>query len=185
MSSAERSAASATSLELRDEFMARAQSIGAEVVAARSRDLLHVLSDSLGPLAAGGVGAGDEVLECMPEVEGILRAGADWPAVAITLGVFGIAATGSVVLADRGHDDRLLALLSRRHIVCLRPSIVGTLSDAVPRLQRWIDTGERPYVSFVTGPSRTSDIERVLTIGAHGPAELIVVLVEDWEDSDA
>ena len=37
------------------------------------------------------------------------------------------------------------------------------------------------YISFITGPSRTADIERVLTIGVHGPERLIVVLVDEFE----
>jgi L-lactate dehydrogenase complex protein LldG len=37
------------------------------------------------------------------------------------------------------------------------------------------------YIAFITGPSRTADIERVLTIGVHGPERLIVVVVDDCE----
>jgi L-lactate dehydrogenase complex protein LldG len=165
--------------------MARAQSIGAEVLTTRSRDLIDVLYRNLGPLAVRGIGVGSGLRESLPGIDAMIQSGDEWPAIAITRGAFGIAATGSVVLADRSHDDRLLALLCRRHIVLVAPVIVATLADAVPRLREWIATGERPYVSFVTGPSRTSDIERVLTIGVHGPAELVVVLVEDWEDTDA
>jgi L-lactate dehydrogenase complex protein LldG len=37
------------------------------------------------------------------------------------------------------------------------------------------------YISFITGPSRTADIERVLTIGVHGPGRLIIVVVDEFE----
>ena len=37
------------------------------------------------------------------------------------------------------------------------------------------------YIAFITGPSRTADIERVLTIGVHGPERLIVVVVDEFE----
>lgn len=165
--------------------MTAAQAVGAGVMVARSSDLVAALGRNLGPLATRGVGASSGLLADLPDLNGLLRTGEDWPAVAITRGEFGIADTGSVVVADRHHADRLLALLCRRHIVLLPPVIVPALADAVPRLRRWIETRERPSVSFVAGPSRTSDIERVLTIGVHGPAELVVVLVDDWEGTDA
>lgn len=49
------------------------------------------------------------------------------------------------------------------------PASIGALNGASPR----------PYVSLITGPSRTSDIERVLTIGVHGPRALHIVLLSD------
>jgi L-lactate dehydrogenase complex protein LldG len=39
--------------------------------------------------------------------------------------------------------------------------------------------GPPPYLSFITGPSRTADIERVLTLGVHGPERLVIVCVDD------
>ena len=41
------------------------------------------------------------------------------------------------------------------------------------------------YISFITGPSRTADIERVLTIGVHGPERLIIVVVDEFEGAMA
>jgi L-lactate utilization protein LutC len=40
------------------------------------------------------------------------------------------------------------------------------------------------YVTLISGPSRTSDIEKVVTLGAHGPAELDVILVDEWDPED-
>jgi L-lactate dehydrogenase complex protein LldG len=41
------------------------------------------------------------------------------------------------------------------------------------------------YISFITGPSRTADIERVLTIGVHGPERLIIVVVDELQQVTA
>ena len=41
------------------------------------------------------------------------------------------------------------------------------------------------YISFITGPSRTADIERVLTIGVHGPERLIIVVVDEFQQVTA
>lgn len=165
--------------------MTRAQAVGAEVVVTRATELTAVLGERLGAASARGVGIGQDVLQRAPVLRDLAHAGDDWPPIAITQGAFGIAATGSVVLAERHHADRELSLLCRRHIVLLPPSIVPALRDTAPYLQTWAASRVRPYVSFVTGPSRTSDIERVLTIGVHGPAELVIVVVEDWEPDDA
>ncbi len=40
----------------------------------------------------------------------------------------------------------------------------------------------RNYVAYITGPSRTADIERVLTIGVHGPKELYILMVPGLSD---
>ncbi len=185
MSSEERSAASSDLSVLQEGFAARAASIGAELLTATASTLVPVLREHLGPLAASGVGVAHDVLLLVPGIEALIRPGSPWPAVAVTRGAFGVAATGTVVLADPDDANRRLGLLCRRHIVLLPPLILPDLNAAVPFLQSWATSRERPYVSFVTGPSRTSDIERVLTIGVHGPAELVIVLVQDWGGNDA
>jgi L-lactate dehydrogenase complex protein LldG len=54
------------------------------------------------------------------------------------------------------------------------------LPDLPAFIQR-VDPRKSAYLAFITGPSRTADIERVLTIGVHGPARLIIILVDDVE----
>jgi L-lactate utilization protein LutC len=102
-------------------------------------------------------------------------------AAGVSLAAFGIVETGSVAVASPALGDRLTGMLPTEHVVLLRASdLVPDLDAAVARLRAWT-TGDppRPYVSFITGPSRTADIERVLTIGVQGPCALHVVLVSD------
>ncbi|HZR99661.1 MAG TPA: lactate utilization protein [Chloroflexota bacterium] len=101
-------------------------------------------------------------------------AGVSWAA-------FGVAETGSVALAARATSDRLVGMLPPLHVVLLAQSqIVPDLDAAAARLRDWTAGGARqPYVSLVTGASRTSDIERVLTIGVHGPRVQHVLLLTD------
>ncbi len=97
-----------------------------------------------------------------------------------------IAETGSVLLAENALAARVVSMLTLAHIVLISESaIVPMLDDAGARLQALTRTGpgQRHYISFITGSSRTSDIERVLTIGVQGPKALCVIFVKGFRDS--
>lgn len=90
----------------------------------------------------------------------------------------GIAETGSCVLAAESEDERLASMVCEVHVIALPKSgIVHNLYDAETYLDKVMAEG-RMYTSFISGPSRTADIERVLTLGVHGPLELHVALLE-------
>ena len=89
-----------------------------------------------------------------------------------------VAQTGSVVLTSRSGGGRALSVLPVHHVV------VASASQLVPDLPAAFELLERKYapnfpsfMTFITGPSRTGDIERVLVLGAHGPRKLTVILV--------
>jgi L-lactate dehydrogenase complex protein LldG len=100
----------------------------------------------------------------------------------ITSAVAGVAATGSLVLDSHRDRGRLVAVLPRVH-VCVLPAerVVAAPADVLRGL------GARPVglpssLVLVNGPARTGEIERLLTIGAHGPTALHVILVEPEPD---
>ncbi|HRQ21907.1 MAG TPA: LUD domain-containing protein [Anaerolineales bacterium] len=91
----------------------------------------------------------------------------------ITVGVtkarVGLADTGSILEAD---EELLGSLLPEIHIAVLKSEdIQPSLPDAMPLIQN-------KNAVFITGPSRTADIEMTLTIGVHGPKE-VHVFVDD------
>jgi L-lactate dehydrogenase complex protein LldG len=91
-----------------------------------------------------------------------------------------VAETGSVLLSFDSVEDRLVGMLAHTHAVVVPAGVLrASLDDAVPVLRALTAaTGERRgYLTFVTGPSRTADIERVLTIGVQGPRALHLVIV--------
>ena len=59
-----------------------------------------------------------------------------------------------------------------------KSDIVSNLSDLAPYIRERQKDSRISYTSFITGPSRTADIERVGAIGVHGPLKVIVILVE-------
>lgn len=93
---------------------------------------------------------------------------------------FGIAESGSVCLDSYSVESRLVSALTPMHVVFLNSrNIVKGIEDAVGIVSRVFDRG---YVTFITGPSRTADIERVLTIGVHGPSRFIIIAVDEQVD---
>jgi L-lactate dehydrogenase complex protein LldG len=95
-----------------------------------------------------------------------------------------IAETGSVLLAENSLEARVVSMLTLTHFVLVsEDGLVPMLDDAAVILQRLARAGadQRHYISFVTGPSRTADIERTLTIGVQGPKTLCVVIVAGEE----
>jgi L-lactate dehydrogenase complex protein LldG len=91
-------------------------------------------------------------------------------------GVFAVAETGSVAVALPRRERGEALLSDRLWLLVPGSELVPTLDDALARIESLVRDG-RPYVTLMTGPSRTADIERALTVGVHGPRELHVVLV--------
>jgi L-lactate dehydrogenase complex protein LldG len=87
-----------------------------------------------------------------------------------------VAETGSVVMASTGSTPATLNFLPDNHIVVVNESQVVRHVDDV--WTRWRDeSGNHRALNFVTGPSRTGDIEQTIEIGAHGPRRMHVILV--------
>ncbi|WP_374166263.1 lactate utilization protein C [Arcticibacter sp. MXS-1] len=99
--------------------------------------------------------------------------------VGITLCESLIARNGSILLSNGNAAGRRLSIYPPHHIVVAFTSqLVPDLKDALKQLKARYSTSIPSMVSVVTGPSRTADIEKTLVLGAHGPKELIVFLLE-------
>jgi L-lactate dehydrogenase complex protein LldG len=103
----------------------------------------------------------------------------DADAVSVTPAFAGIAETGTLMLLSGPASPTTLNLMPDTHIVVLRAEqIVGPYEDAWTKLREANPTGALPRtVNFITGPSRTGDIEQRIQLGAHGPRRLHIVLV--------
>ena len=113
------------------------------------------------------------------EVESIrAEKGADGGAVGVVRAARGIAQTGTCVVVADDEALRLETMLPEVSVILLnRADILPDLPSAAPFLREQQTQGRASYVSFITGPSRTADIERVSAIGVHGPLELHIVLI--------
>lgn len=87
-----------------------------------------------------------------------------------------LADTGTLVQDSTAIEQRLVSSLPTIHIALAPTS--GILAD-LPTLLTRLHPDKSAYIAMITGPSRTADIERVLTIGVHGPERLIIVFCDD------
>ena len=88
-----------------------------------------------------------------------------------------IARTGSIMLSTKSAGGRRLSVLPPTHIVIAEENqIVFSLDDVFQHLDHQKESWS--YATFMSGPSRTSDIEKQLVLGAHGPKRLIVMIIK-------
>lgn len=120
------------------------------------------------------VGAGVEVLNKK------FREGGLFPAAGVTFSNFAMADTGTVVLESTDENIRLATTIPEKHFIIVDPATIlpDNLAAAAPMTELH-QGSEAKFIAYITGPSRTADIERVLTIGCHGPRELHILLVEN------
>ena len=101
--------------------------------------------------------------------------------IGITGADYAVAETGSVVLLPQKGLSRLASVVPPVHVALVRPEdVVDTLDDVflMRRLDYHQNSGDMgSYLNFITGPSRTADIEQTLVIGVHGPREVHMVLL--------
>lgn len=178
------------STALIDEFVARLEAVGGHPARAATIDaVVEWIGEIAGP--AREIWASTEVTSAAPELVGTIVDGGsalrtpadpgevrDQP-VGLALAHGAIAETGSVILVEPRVPDRAVTLVTQTLIVlCPVSALVPTLDEAAGIL-REISRDGASYTTFVTGPSRTADIERELTIGVQGPGALHVILVDD------
>lgn len=91
-----------------------------------------------------------------------------------------IARNGSILISSAGASGRRLSIYPHYHIVIAYTSqLVMDLKDAFNMIQVKYADRLPSNLTVITGPSRTADIEKTLVLGAHGPKELFVFLVDD------
>ena len=107
-------------------------------------------------------------------------------AMGITGADYAVAETGSVIVLPRQGLSRLVSVVPPVHVAIVRPQdVIDTLDDlfTLRRLEFYRNGGPDggdmgSYLNFITGPSRTADIEQTIVVGVHGPKEVHLVMLE-------
>ncbi|MFH1321102.1 MAG: LUD domain-containing protein [Bacteroidota bacterium] len=115
-----------------------------------------------------------------PEISASAPEQADKIIAGITFCEFLIARTGSILISSKQTSGRRLAVFPDVHIVLAYTSqLVQDVKDALQGIRDKYGDQLPSMITTITGPSRTADIEKTLIIGAHGPKEVCVFLVDD------
>jgi L-lactate dehydrogenase complex protein LldG len=85
------------------------------------------------------------------------------------------------MVSNENAAGRRLSIFPHHHIVIARTGqLVLDLKDAFKLINNNYGDQLPSMISTITGPSRTADIEKTLVLGAHGPKELFVFLIDDF-----
>jgi len=91
----------------------------------------------------------------------------------ITEADFLLPETGTIVLTSSAEKPRAVSLLPRVHLAIVRPEMLRADMHQV-----FAEAKDKNYLVFITGPSRTADIELTTTLGVHGPKHLYVWMID-------
>lgn len=93
-----------------------------------------------------------------------------------------VARTGSIIITNASEAGRRLSIYPHIHVVVAFTSqLVNDIGDALNIVQERYPNKMPSMISTTTGPSRTADIEKTLVLGAHGPREIFVILIDDQQ----
>lgn len=160
-----------------DLFVARVADYRAVVERCRVEELAEVIRRAVGGRSV--VAPHDLGIDVSGAVVDEALSATDLDAVdtVVTRSALGIAETGTIVLDHaEGQGRRVISLVPDRHVCIVRAAdVVADVPDAVQRLAPAVSSG-RP-LTWISGPSATSDIELDRVEGVHGPRDLHVIVV--------
>ena len=156
--------------------------------AARSEQEVFETVPVDGALAGAGAICWPAVYDGADDRDGIRRRLAE-SGMGITGADYAIAETGSVIVLPRHGLSRLVSVVPPVHVAIVRSrDVLGTLDDlfTLRRLEYHRNAADGSadmgsYLNFITGPSRTADIEQTIVVGVHGPREVHMVLLDQGD----
>lgn len=166
-------------------FMQSAEAADAEIIGTPTDSWDRVLKTAIDDIKPGLVAVSADP-ECSGIEERLLKAGIEVAAqndiaaiasadLGITGAIAAVALTGSIVVDSRRSNGRLVSLLPTIHLAFVPiDRIVASPGDLLRDIATWFPTGLPSNLVFITGPSRSADIELQITKGVHGPQRLLI-----------
>ena len=157
-------------------FVNEVTALGGEIISTTNEELPQKLTEYLHQRGVTRVQADSFSAEYVSDQEIAYQTEASPNiTVGITEAIAAVAETGSILITGKNRDDLSASLLPEIHIAILQVSDIYRSLEEVLALPETVNS---LAASLVSGPSRTADIEMTLTIGVHGPKELIIFLVD-------
>lgn len=143
------------------------------------REVLPALASCGAQITVVGFPSGTTPTRAQRDAQRAIMADAD---VVVSGADYAIAETGTLAMVAGPHNPRSATLLPPVHVAILDPACIApTMLDLIARFKADHLHGGRLDVSgvtFISGPSRTGDIEQTLSVGVHGPGEVHVILLQ-------
>ncbi|TMF05341.1 MAG: hypothetical protein E6I52_02740 [Chloroflexi bacterium] len=154
-------------------FTARAELLGAAVIRTASEETAaRLLADATTEFACTASAA-----RRFPRLAAAAKSSNHEPAREVVApGEFAVAETGSVAVDEPRADRGQCFLAERLWLLVPQQEIVPTLDVAMQRIKVLVANGS-PHPLLMSGPSRSADIERVITVGVHGPRAVLIMVV--------
>lgn len=162
-------------LDLENQFIQMVSHVGGKCISQNSRVLAELIKSQY-PSA-------QSIYSCINDIpsEGLNPEKISKPHeldsidLAVINGIFGVAENGAIWVTEKEMDHRVLPFIAEHLVILLdHNSIVATMHDAY----KDIDLNHVPYGTFISGPSKTADIEQTLVMGAQGPRSHLVILTD-------
>ena len=163
------------------QFIENAQANGIEIIQSLNEpeSSLHLLSNRLTKRPQNlAIRAAPELKNSLANLSNNCSFGSTSGehSICISKAIAGIADTGTLVLASSATSPTLLNFLSEHHVVILESKLIMSNKS---EFWRWLSAHEKALpraLNFISGPSRTADIEQTIQIGAHGPRHLTLII---------
>lgn len=163
-----------------DCFISQLKSNAADVISTQPAKLLAAIAKQYAALNTN-----TPIASCLPldlaavKVPTTQQTASGEEPIGLSQAALGICDTGTLVLtASASNPTRINFLVDHHWVIVHRSQLVPSLTDAMNRLTE-SGAWECRAVNFISGPSRTADIEQTIQLGAHGPRHLTVFLVLD------
>ncbi|MGC9150202.1 MAG: LutC/YkgG family protein [Microbacter sp.] len=173
------------SMPLIDCFSKEIQEVSGEcIVVGSEREAMQRLSERMKQEDVTELYCRDESLTKMMQDAAISVSSAAEKFVSMKIGItrceFLVARTGSVLVSSAHASGRQMNVFPPIHVVLAYSSqLVPYVVDAYAAMRQKYGDALPSFVSLITGPSRTADIEKTLVLGAHGPKKLWVLIVKN------